>query len=276
MDDRELADALLEQINSFHSLNRVMPDYDIEALLLRQKQLELDRIGVSTATDLPKFSPSGASKCDLELYRLANKIDVPQLETFPYRQRWLRNSTSAHEGIQRDLLYMEKMLDNPRFTVLKNEQGLPMWESNLYKQMTITHNGQQFVLSGMADGLLLDTVTGEQVIFEYKTKSTTIAAVGDYKMKGIADYHKLQGVCYSIMFCGDPLEDRDDTELFLYESMAKDFWTKGEEARSDIRTFQQSITLQDRLEVLDRFASIVAMTEEPSHEHCESFFCPLK
>lgn len=276
LEDRELADALLEQITEFHSLNRVPQDKEIEELLLRQKQLEINRIGVSTETQLPKFSPSGASKCDLELYRIANKQQVPELKTQPYHVRQTRNASAAHEATQRDLLYMEKVLDNPRFTVMRNELGLPMWESNLYKQLELNHRGQKFILSGMCDGILIDSTTGEQVIFEYKTKSTTIAAVGDYKMKGIADYHKLQGVCYSIMFCGDPYEDRDDKEIFLYESMAKDFWTKGEDARLDIRTFQQSITLQDRMAVLDRFADIVAMTEEPEHTDCDVFFCPLK
>lgn len=272
-----MADAFKAQVNDFYSIDKVEPDKEIEELLLRQRADEVGQIGHEIPRKpLPKFSPSGAGKCDTELYRLANKLEVPELQLEPYHRRWTRNGSAIHEAIQHDLLYMEKVLDNPRFSVLKNESGLPMWEKNLYKQMEITHNGQSFVLSGMCDGLLTDNTTGETVIFEFKTKSTTIAAVGDYKMKGIQDGHKLQGICYSIMFCGDPLEDRDDKEIFLYESLAKDFWTKGKEARSDIRVFQHTITLEDRLAVLDRFAKVVAMAEEPSHEDCDNFFCPLK
>lgn len=244
--------------------------------MLEQLSREVSEIGVPRVRkDLPRFSPSGAGKCDLALFKLAQGETLPELVLEPYHRRWTRNGTAIHEATQRDLLYMEKLLKNPRFTVKRNEAGEPMWESNLYEQKEFTHKGQSFVLSGMCDGLLTDNETGETVIFEFKTKSTTIAAVGDYKMKDIQEGHKLQGICYSIMFMGDPYEDRNDTEIFFYESLAKDFWTKGEAARSDIRVFQMAITLQDRLAVLDRFAEVVAMTEEPSHEHCEDFFCSL-
>lgn len=273
----ELADAFYDQVQEFHSIPRFFPDKEIEELLLKQKAQEVAHIGtVIPRKKLTKFSPSGASKCDTELYRIANGLPVPELELSPYNRRWTRNGTAIHEATQRDLLYMEKLLDNPRFTVLRNEEGLPMWEKNLYKQQEITHKGQTFVLSGMADGMLLDNETGEKLIFEFKTKSTTVAAVGTYKMKGIQDNHILQGVTYSIMFCGDPLEDRDDTEIFMYESLAKDWWNKGTEARTDIRVFQHTITLADRLAVLDRFADIVAMTEEPSHDSCDNYFCSIK
>lgn len=272
-----MADAFHEQMQNFYSIPRVFPDKSIEELLLKQREFEVSQIGkIIPRKKLPKFSPSGAGKCDTELFRIANGLSVPELDLEPYHRRWTRNGTAIHEATQRDLLYMEKLLDNPRFTVLRNDEGLPMWENNLYKQQVFTHKGQSFVLSGMCDGLLKDEETGETIIFEFKTKSTTIAAVGSYKMKDIQEGHKLQGVCYSIMFCGDPYEDRDDKEIFLYESLAKDFWTKGKEARSDIRVFQHTITLEDRLAVLDRFADIVAMQEEPSHNDCDNFFCSLK
>lgn len=277
VEDRELADALFDQFQQFHSLDRVPQDVEIESLLLKQKEHDIQGILHPPAySNLPKFNPSGASKCSLELYRSIHKMPIPRLNLQPYHKRWTRNGTAIHEATQTDLLYMGKALDNPRFTVKLLDNGLPAWEHNIYTQKKITHKGQTFVISGMCDGLLTDTVTGETVIFEFKTKSTTIAAVGDYKMKDIQDGHRLQGICYSIMFMGDPYEDRDDHELFLYESLAKDGWNKGTEARTDIRTFQQTITLEERMAVLDKFAAVVAMTEEPDHSDCENYFCPLK
>lgn len=275
--DRELADALLGQLDEFHSIARVPDSYSIEKLLLDQKEHDLQQIAErKDYPDLPRFSPSGASKCDLELYHIANKLPVEQTEMFPYHNRWTRNASAVHEAIQRDMLYMDKELDDPRFSVKLLENGLPAWERNIHTSKEIYHNGQRFLISGMCDGLLIDNETGETVIFEIKTKSTTIAAVGDYKMKDIQDSHKLQGICYSILFMGDPFEDRDDKEIFLYESLAKDWWTKNEAARPDVRTFQLKITLADRLSVLDRFASIVAMKEAPSHDDCDNFFCGIK
>lgn len=273
-----MARALYEQFQEWHSLNRVPDDPEIEAILLKQKEHDVSLISSKPTypVDLPKFNPSGASKCDLELYHLANKLPVPQLETQPYHTRWTRNATFVHEATQRDLLYMSKMLDRPRFTVVMNEDGLPCWERNILKWQKFIHNGQEFIINGMMDGILLDSETGKHVGFEFKTKSTTIAAVGDYKMRGVQDGHRMQAVVYSILFFGDPYEDRDDTVLFMYESLAKDGWNKGEEARTDIRTFQVKITLEDRMKMLDKFASVVAMTEPPEHDHCENFFCPLK
>lgn len=275
--DTELADALFDQIQEYHSLDRVSDSVEIETLLLKQKEHDIQQIQERKQyPNLPKFSPSGASKCQLELYRQIHGLPVPQLDLQPYHKRWTRNASAIHEITQRDLLYMEKVLDNPRFTVKRLENGLAAWERNIHTFKEITYKGQTFIISGMCDGLLTDTITGDTVIFEYKTKSTTIAAVGTYKMKDILESHKLQGICYSILFMGDPFEDRDDMEVFLYESLAKDGWNKGEEARSDIRTFQLKITLEDRLAVLEKFADVVALTEEPEHTDCENFFCPLK
>lgn len=275
--DTELADALYDQLQEFHSLDRVPDSVEIETLLLRQKEHDIEQIKQRKQYPaLPKFSPSGASKCAKELYRQIHGLPVPQLELQPYHKRWTRNASAIHEITQRDLLYMEKVLDNPRFTVERMGNGLAKWERNIHTYKEITYKGQTFIISGMCDGLLHDNVTGNTVIFEYKTKSTTIAAVGSYKMKGIMDSHKLQGICYSILFMGDPFEDRDDMEVFLYESLAKDGWNKGEEARTDIRTFQLKITLEDRLAVLDKFASVVALKEEPEHTDCDNFFCGYK
>lgn len=264
-------------MQEFHSIDRVPDSVEIETLLLQQKEHDIEQIKTrKNYPDLPKFSPSGASKCSLELYRQIHGLHVPQLDLQPYHRRWTRNASAIHEITQRDLLYMEKALDNPRFTVKRLDSGLAAWERNIHTYKEITYSGQTFLISGMCDGLLLDHTTGKTVIFEYKTKSTTIAAVGTYKLKDIMDSHKLQGICYSILFMGDPFEDRDDMEVFLYESLAKDMWSKGEEARSDIRTFQLKITLEDRLAVMQKFADVVALKTEPEHSGCENYFCPFK
>lgn len=274
--DDTLARVLYDQFQEFHSHDRVPDSKHLEEILLKQKEHDLEMIGSRpTYPDLPKFNPSGASKCEFELYKAANKEEIPRLVLEPYNKRWTRNATAIHDTTQRDLLYMQKVLDNPRLTVEMLESGLPAWERNILKWEKFNHNGQEFILNGMCDGLLTDNETGERIGFEFKTKSTTIAAVGDYKMKGVQDGHRMQAVCYSILFFGDPYEDRTDKIIFMYESLAKDWWHKGAEARSDIRTFQVEITLQDRMKVLDKFASVVAMTEPPEHD-CDNFFCPFK
>ncbi len=274
--DDTLAKVLIEQFQQLHSIDRVPDSKEIEELLLRQKEQDVQMIAErQEQSDLPKFNPSGASKCEYELYHTVNNLPVPAQQLAPYNRRWTRNATAVHEAVQRDLLYMDKVLDNPRLTVKMLETGLPAWERNILKTQEFCHNGQKFVLKGMCDGLLTDNETGQTVGFEFKTKSTTIAAVGDYKLREVQEGHRMQAVCYSILFFGDAYEDRTDTVLFMYESLAKDWWHKGAEARADIRGFQVEITLADRMAVLDKFASVVAMTEPPEHD-CDNFFCPFK
>lgn len=266
---------MIEQFNQLHEIDRMADSSRVEEILLKQKEHDVQMISVRpTYPDLPKFNPSGASKCEYELYHQANKLPIPKMDLYPYHRRWTRNATAVHETVQRDLLYMSEYLDSPRLEVQYLDSGLPAWERNILKWEQFNHNGQQFIINGMCDGLLTDNETGQTVGFEFKTKSTTIAAVGDYKMKDVQDGHRLQAISYSILFFGDAYEDRTDTILFLYESVAKDWWTKGAEARADLRAFQVEITLADRMALLGRFAEVVAMTEPPEHD-CTNFFCPF-
>ena len=75
--DTELADALFDQIQEYHSLDRVSDSVEIETLLLKQKEHDIQQIQERKQyPNLPKFSPSGASKCQLELYRQDRKSVV--------------------------------------------------------------------------------------------------------------------------------------------------------------------------------------------------------
>ena len=124
----------------------------------------------------------------------------------------------------------------------------------------------------MMDGILDYNPEGIKVGFEFKTKSTTIAAVGEYKMKDAQDGHKTQCVAYSLIF--------GLTEFILmYESLAKDNWTAGNEAKSDIRTFYLNVTEKDRTELLDKFAAVVADVKKdklPKGDTDKCFFCEYK
>lgn len=276
--DDSLARALYQQVQDYHKVQWQPTLKSVEAILLKQAEHDYSMIDKESTypKDLPKFNPSGASKCDYELYMKINGEYVPPLDLQPYHTRWTRNATAIHETTQRDLLYMGELLEHPRFKVKMTEDGLPYWERNILKWEQFEHNGQKFIINGMMDGMLIDQETGEQVGFEFKTKSTTIAAVGTYMMKDVNEGHKQQAIVYSCLFFGDPYEERTDTVLFMYESLAKDGWTKGTEAREDFRTFQVVIDKEMRMELLDKFARVSAMTEPPEHDDCDSFFCPFK
>lgn len=269
---QRLAGALYNQMNDLHSVD-FYPNYEIESLLLKQKEHDLEKM--KNFERLPEglisFSPSSASACARGLVFKANREEKDEVIRYPYQRRWTRNSSAVHEAVQRDLLYCEKVLKNPIFTVERLESGLPAWEQNIKTAKVIEHNGVKFVLNGMCDGILNYTSDNSKVLFEFKTKSTTIGTVGTYKLKGVQEEHRIQAVAYSILFGVDEV-------VFMYESVAKDGWTKGAEAKVDFRTFYVKITEEDRKNLLDRLSEIAKQyyaKEIPAKED-NCFFCQYK
>lgn len=269
---QRISGALYNQFNDLHSVD-FFPDYEIENLLLKQKEHDLNNI--KNFERLPEglisFSPSSASACGRGLFFKANKEQKDEIQRFPYQRRWTRNSSAVHEAVQRDLLYSEKILKNPVFKVHRLESGLPAWEQNIKTAKVIEHNGVKFVMNGMCDGILEYQPDGSKILFEFKTKSTTIGTVGTYKLKGVQEEHRIQAIAYSIMF-------GIDEAVFMYESVAKDGWTKGADAKVDFRTFYVKITEEDRIALLDRLSEIAKQyynNELPAKED-KCFFCVYK
>lgn len=269
---QRLAGALYNQFNDLHNKD-FFPDYELESLLLEQKEHDLQLI--KRFNKLPEglisFSPSGASSCGRGLVFKANKEEKDEVLRYPFQRRWTRNSSAVHEAVQRDLLYCEKVLDNPVFTVHRLEGGLPAWEQNIKTHKVIEHDGVKFVLNGMCDGILEYKPDGSKVLFEFKTKSTTIGAVGTYKMKGVQEEHRIQAVAYSLLFGVDEC-------IFCYESVAKDGWTKGADAKVDLRTFYVKVTEEDKKQLLDKFSVIAKdyYAKKLPDKEDKCFFCVYK
>lgn len=268
----ELTSALLNQFNTLHSQD-YFPDKEIEKLLLEQRERELNELGTHQEYEegVFRFSPSSAGKCERELFYRALKVRQEQDDKQPYHRRWTRNSTAVHEAVQRDLLYSEKLIPNPAFTVERTADNLPAWEKNISTWKHIEHKGVPFILNGMMDGILRYK-DGSRIGFEFKTKSTTIAQVGEYKMRQAEESHRLQTVAYSLLFGIDEF-------LIMYESVAKDSWLKGIDAKPDIRAFYVKVTEEDREALKDKFARVAAMCyggEVPDGDYSKCIFCPFK
>lgn len=271
---QRLAGGLYKQFNELHSID-FYPKEQVERILLRQMEKEIDTSRdyiENKPNDLICFSPSGVAKCKRELIYKATKMPKDEIIRYPYQHRWTRNSSAVHGAVQRDLLYMPHVLDNPMFTVHMLEDGLPAWENNIKKFKQIHHNGQDFLLYGMMDGILEYKADGSLIGFEFKTKSTTIGCVGSYKMKAPAEEHILQCTAYSLLF------DIDEF-ILMYESVAKDGWMKGKDAKIDFRTFYHKVTEEDKKALLDKLADVTAMYNKghlPPKEDDKCVFCPYK
>jgi CRISPR/Cas system-associated exonuclease Cas4 (RecB family) len=272
----ELENALKGQFNLLHSINHFQR-HDVESILLEQKKLEVERLKkfYQLPKGLVKFSPSGASKCDRELFYKAIRMKQDLQTGYPYQRRWTKNSTYVHERVQADLLYSEVLVPNPSFKVHRLESGLPAWEKNIETHRVITHNGVTFVLHGMMDGVL-QYKDGSYVGFEFKTKSTSAESVA--KLKAPSPSHKQQCVAYSILFSHLFPEGLNEF-IITYESVAKDNWMANERAVDDLKTFYVKVTDKDRAKLLDKFANITEMVtngELPEQQTSKCMFCPYK
>lgn len=269
----ELTTALLSQFDELHSQD-IFDDIEIERLLLRQRNQEMTRLEdrrKSGKRDLVRFNPSGASKCDRELFYRALRVKQDDMTMFPFQRRWVRNSTAVHEAVQRDLLYSEKYTRNPSFTVERTPEGLPAWEGNILTTKKKCYNGTCFEIHGMMDGILRYR-DGSRIGFEFKTKSTTIAQVGNYKMKTAEESHRLQTVAYSLLFGIEEF-------FILYESVAKDSWMKGAAAKDDLRCFYIRVTEQEREDLISKWARVAEQCyngEIPDGDFTKCIFCPFK
>lgn len=271
---QRLAGGLYNQFNELHSVD-FYPKAEIENILIKQMQKE-----VATAKDYihnkPNddicFSPSSVAKCERELIYKARKTPKDEITRYPYQHRWTRNSSAVHGAVQRDLLYMPHVLKDPIFTVHFMDDGLPAWESNIKKFRPMKHNGESFLMYGMMDGILEYKADDSMVGFEFKTKSTTIGTVGSFKLKAPAQEHISQCVAYSLLF------DLDEF-ILMYESVAKDGWMKGADAKIDFRTFYHKVTEQDKMDLLNKLAEVTRMYNAgvlPPKEEDKCIFCPYK
>lgn len=248
---QKMAKQLADQFNQLHSLARVKDDKEIELLLLEQMTHDIEMIGAKPTypKDAVKFNPSGASKPVMDLYLKAIGTEEKESDKYPYHRRWTRNGNAIHDTVQRDLLYSEKYCPNPYFKVVRLGTGLPAWEQNLLTWKQFEYDGETFIINGMMDGILTYLPEGKDIGFEFKTKSTTIGQIGHYKMKDAQEDHKMQVIAYSLLFGLNEF-------IIMYESLAKDGWTKGAEAKPDIRTFYVEVTQEMRDDLLSKFAYV--------------------
>lgn len=269
----KMAAEFYKQINDFHAMG-LKTDPEIEIIyyenVLKNLKFPVERTYVPK--DAYIFMPSSASKCKRELYlHLTGNKKNADNDWLPYHYRWTRNSIAVHEAVQKDFLYMRKYMPEANFQIHLVD-GIPMWEENLKTTTLVEHKGVQFALVGQMDGILRYMPENKLIGFEFKTKTNSVAQVGTYKMKDIAEFHKLQAVCYKIMFGLDEF-------IFMYEAVAKDQWIKGKEARMDIRVFHIEVTDQMVEEMKDKFYDVIKAIEAkaaPDKEIDKCLLCDYK
>lgn len=254
------ADIFINQLNDFHSTNRY-EDVELEVAFYKDV-IKGKQAGIIKPEGL-YFTPSSISNCERSHILKANNCEK-NISTFPYQQRWLRNSLSVHQAIQKDIFYFNKM--DYRLVIDRDTKGNPLWEHNLKDIYYVDY----IPVVGMMDGILLDTQTGKQIGFEFKTKSNTLYQCGEKSLRYPNAKHIEQCVLYSIIF-------NISDFIICYECVAKDYWNKGKEAKKDIVAFDLKIDKETRAEMVTKMKRIYAdyknniIPEVETGDHC--MFC---
>lgn len=270
---REVTTDILDHFNRIALLNERF-DLPIEKMLM-EDEITAQEAGtghLNFERGLLTLSPSSADKCERELYYKGMREKQDEQIMFPYQRRWVRNGSAIHAATQRDLLYGERFLTDPMFSVHRTKLGKPAWEKNIRVVRQFEHQGVRFQIYGMMDGVLRYERDNSLLGFEFKTKSTTLGAIGDYKMKDAAEPHKLQCTAYSLLFNLNEF-------VLVYESLAKDGWMKNSEAKGDMRAFLFEPTQEAKTELLDKFAAVATQYYEkklPRANTDKCIFCNYK
>jgi CRISPR/Cas system-associated exonuclease Cas4 (RecB family) len=271
----EVSQEFSQMVDDFHGMD-IRDDYKLDIQILQWKIEEMtdgkNNLRGTWDDNLSTFSPSGVDSCERSLAFKILDADEDETTMEPYQRRWVKNGSAVHERMQRDLLYIEKYLPNAPFEVFRTKEGKPAWERNTRTVKQFEHNGEKFQIYGMVDGMLWDKKRKKIIGYDFKTKSTTIATVGDYKLKVPQENNVVQMVAYSLLF------DVDEY-LIHYESLAKDGWMKGKEARNDTKVFHIKITEEMKKSLLDKLAGIVKELREdqlPAPDYNKCLFCKYK
>lgn len=275
-----LAKEFIKMLNDYHLGKEIYDDaLEIEMLKNRISILENPKIKFPP-TDFPYFSPSSASSMDLELYAKLLKWRRDESNHQAHQRRWTKIGTKVGDTLQEDLVFIEKHVKNAPFIFERTSEGYPAYEDYIKTATLIHHKGRSFYLYGRPDGILNHVPSGQRIGLECKSKSTTYSKTGDFSMKGPSDDHKLQCVCYSLMY-GTP-EAPLDKFLITYWNVSKKSWVVSPEDLAkypDVRVFEYVVTEQDKQNVLDKFVSVLDAAdarEKPEFDIEKFTFCNFK
>lgn len=256
---RKMAKDLVEMLNDWHSKSEV---YDSKL------DSEIHRWYVNPPTVKqfhPLFRPSSTSSDPRELYEKLMGSYGDSNGQDAYRGRWTRIGTAIGDIIQRDILFIEKHADNPKFkfewtNAEKPEARRPMFEDFAKRCVPVKYRDKLFYLAGSPDGIMQYTTDDGEIIrvgLEIKSKQTTYAQTGHYSMKTANESHVGQSVTYSMMF-------GLDYYIILYVNASHKGWFMTPEDVNkypDIRAFGHYFTDEDKREVLDKFVGVLEDVE---------------
>ncbi|PEA52596.1 hypothetical protein CON64_22665 [Bacillus pseudomycoides] len=262
----EIAQEFLNDWKIFHSF-RLPRDNELNILLHQSYADVFRRDKAPEFNGLPYFSPSSAGSCSRELHEKVKGSPKDRETTVSHHQTmWQNIGTAIGDTVQYQILLMERHFTKVtgqelRFKFQKNALQEPLFEEFSRTLKRIHHNGEDFYLYGVTDGIMLYKNSQEEVLrvgLEVKSKQTTYASTGYRNMKSANPKHVQQCVTYSMMY-------GVDYWVIVYVNGSKKAWEMSEEELEKypyIRAFGIYVTDSMKKAVLDKFASVLKGVRE--------------
>jgi hypothetical protein len=269
--DSDLANEILDMLDKWHGHKEIWDDeLDAQIYAMEREILTTNRKKLAWGKKGTKyFSPSSANSDPRELFHKirGEKRDTEKNEQ-PHRGRWRRMGTAFGSVIQRDLLFIEKHWEKEfgykppfvPFYVDVNGREYPAWEKFAQEIKHVEHRGRTISMMGQPDGILVDTRTGELIIFEIKSKQTSNAQTGFFSMKEAKEDHAKQVVLYSELYRKYGVT----RSVLMYGNLSKKGWNMSPEdyaKNPDLRAFEIVVTEQDITNILDKFVDVLIAIE---------------
>ena len=254
----KIAEEFLEDLNRFHSKPYPIDKETDMALHKAYYEIMQEDYREKYFKDVDLyFSPSSATSCPRELFLKNKGHNRDAVEVVAHRTRWQNIGTAIGDMIQKDVLLMEKHLDNNRFAFNRVENNYPQFEEFAYIAKPINFNGNKFHLVGTTDGIM-QYKNMHKVGLEIKSKQTSYSGTGYYSMKEADPKHVAQCVAYSLMY-------GVNYWVICYVNASKKSWNMTEEDIAkypDVRTFGIYITDDMKLQLLSYLSDVVTAIKE--------------
>lgn len=256
----QIAQDFTDFLDEFHTYNQPYDDamdaefYAQYARILKE-QSKWGYFNWKTAPDgtpRPLFSPSSAGKDERQLYEKAIKSKADVRKPNRNQRDWTGLGSQVGAYIQREVMLAERHFEKLtgkqlRFRFKRTERNEPMLEHFVKKIQEVKHNGEQFGLNGLPDGILeYLTDDGEWIDVGLEVKSFQKGYTDFKKLAQPKIDHELQTHVYGEMYSLD-------YTIVLYHLTYGADW-KRDFSRS--KAFGRHVPKEVRNQVLDKYARV--------------------
>jgi len=264
----EIAEAFENFLREFHKYDQPYDDemdaelYEQYARVLREQTPVFKYFPFKKGR--PNFGPSSAGDSPLELYHKAKRSKKDSRNLTENQRDWIGLGSEVGNYVQREIMLAERHFEKltgkkPPFVFERTERGEPAFEHFKKRLHVVEHDGEEFAIFGLPDGILKYTAPDGEIFrvgLEVKSAQKNWSAFKSQEEP--KESHVVQTTAYSEMYGGEA-EGPLDYFIVLY------YLTYGREWQEDFsrkKAFGAYVTDADRTELKDRLADATRNARE--------------